>query len=235
MTSPGPLGLTRQTAERTDGPTDLRTGVVSAVTARGIAVAIAGGSVSAAHLDSYAPAVGDTVALVKTQDSWLAMGRVVGSGTPTDYSTPGSAAGPSLLDGILTVGTSTLASSTGSSVTVPKYSLTYYHPPNHQVLVLAFFGWSGTVANDWILVDLVETTTGLGVTEWTEQNPSATFGRDATISGVAKQSLGGAKRTIAMTMSRLSGTGTMSIAQNDARPGYMIALDMGDATVFRTV
>lgn len=235
MTSPGPTGLTRQTADKTDSPSDLRTGTVTAVTARGIMVAVAGGEINAAHLDSYAPAVGDSVALMKTQDSWLAMGRIVGSGTPTDYTVPGSAAGLSLLDGMRTLGTSTLASSTGSSVTVPKYSLTFYHPPNHQVLIVAFFGWLGTVANDWLIVDLVETTTSTGITEWTEQNPSSSFGRDATITGVAKESLGGAKRTIAMTMARLSGSGTMSVTQNDSRPGYMIALDAGDQAVFRVV
>lgn len=236
MTSPkGPSSLTQQTAAKTDSPSDLRVGIVSAVTARGIEVQVANGPIEAAHLDSYAPAVGDSVALMKTQDSWLCMGRVVGSGTVTDYSAPGSAAGPSVLDAIRTTGTSNLAVSSGGTVAVPKYTLTYYHPPNHQVLILMFFTWFGSVVGDWLLFDITETTSGTAVGEFTEPAVAAAVGRGSTISALVKESLGGTRRSISCTMSRFIGTGAITITQNDSRPGYMIALDMGDASVFRAV
>lgn len=210
---------------------DARTGIVTAVTARGITVAVASGSTTAAHLDSYAPAVGDTVALVKTQDSWLCLGRVVGSGTATDSRSPGSGVGPSVLAAMHTTGSTTLASSSGGSVAVPKYTLTYYHPPGHSVLILAFFTWISTVAADWILVDLTETTTGSAVGEFVQPQVNAGFGRADLMTGLAAETLGGGKRTVSMTMARLTGTGTSSINQTNSRPGYMIALDLGDKSV----
>jgi hypothetical protein len=215
------------------GSSDIRTGVITAVTSRGVTVAVSAGTVDAAHLGSYAPAVGDTVALAKTQDAWLVMGRLVGSGTVSDYTAPGSSAGPSVLDAMRTVGTGAMVSSTGSASVVPKYTLTYYHPPNHQVLILAYFSWGGTVSGDWIIIDFTETTTGSAVGEFTEPLTNASFGRASTVSCVARESLGGAKRSVSMTMNRLTGTGTMTVSQFDVRPGYMIALDMGDASVFR--
>lgn len=232
MTSPrGPSGLTRQTAEKTDNPSDLRTGAVSAVTSRGIDVQVAGGVITAAHLDSYAPAVGDSVALMKTQDSWLAMGRIVGSGTPTDFSSAGTGVGPSVLAAMRTSGTGALVSSTGSTVFVPKYSIQYFHPVGHSVLILAFFNWNSTNATDWIIADLVEAVSGSGVGELVEAQINATFGRANLMTGLVRDTFGGARRQINLNMARLSGSGTTTISQTDSRPGYMIALDLGDKSV----
>lgn len=232
MTTPtGPSSLTRGTAERTDTPSDLRTGVVSEVSARGITVQVASAPVNAAHLDSYAPAIGDTVALMKTQDTWLCMGRIVGSGTSTNFLAPGSGVGPSVLAGMRTLGTSTLASSTGSAVPVPKYTLTYYHPPGHSVLIMVYFTWICTASADWIIADLTETTTATPVGEFVEPQVTGNFGRADLWTGLVKETLGGTKRTVSMTMSRLTGTGTVSVNQNESRPGYMLALDLGDKSV----
>jgi len=234
MTSPrGPSGLTQQTAAKTDNPSDLRTGVVSAVTSRGIEVQVAGGVIAAAHLDSYGPAVGDSVALMKAQDSWLALGRVVGSGTPTDYTSGGSAAGPTVLDAFYTGGSSTLASSTGATVTVPKFSLTFYHPKNHVVALMWHFGWQSTVTTDWILINMVETVSGLTV-GFLDEPIVSTFNRGTDGLGLLGTQFGGAKRNVVMTMSRLAGTGTTSVTEGTP-PGYMIALDVGDGSVFRKV
>jgi hypothetical protein len=208
----------------------IRTGVVTSVSARGISVAISAGTVNASHLDSYAPAVGDTVAVVKTQDSWLAMGRVVGSGTPVDFTAPGSAAGLSILAAMRTEGTSALVS-TIASVAVPKYTLSYYHPPGHNVLILAFFTWISNNSTDWVIADLTETTTGAAVGEFVQPQVNASFGRADLMTGIVKDTLGGAKRIVSMTFGRLTGAGTSSLNQNDARPGYMIALDLGDKSV----
>lgn len=210
---------------------DARTGVVTAVTARGITVAVASGTATAAHLDSYAPAVGDSVALVKTQDSWLCLGRVVGSGTATDFRSPGSGIGPSILAAMHTTANSTLASSTGAAVVVPKYALTFYHPPGHSVLILAYFNWISSVNADWIVCDLTETTSGSAVGEFVQPQVTASFGRSDLMTGLMTETLGGAKRTVTLTLNRLTGTGTTSINQNVNRPGYMIALDLGDKSV----
>lgn len=229
--SAGPGKLAQQTAEKTDGQSDLRTGIVTAVTARGITVAVAGGAVTASHGASYAPAVGDTVALMKTLDSWIALDRIVGPGTPSDYTAPGSGMGPTVLAAMHTTGSTTLASSTGLTVPVPKYTLTYYHPPGHSVLFLVFFTWISTVSADWIIADLTETTTASAVGEFLQPQVNASFGRADLWSGLASEALGGAKRTVSMTMARLTGTGTTSVNQTNARPGYMIALDLGDKSV----
>lgn len=227
----GPSALVRQTSEKTDNPSDLRTGIVSAVSARGIDVTIAAGTVTAAHLDSYAPAVGDTVALMKTQDSWLAMGRVVGSGTPTDFTASGSGVGPSILAAMRTSGTSALVSSTGASVFVPKYTLTYFHPVGHEVLIMAFFSWISTNAADWIIADLTEVISNTPIGELTEAQINSGFGRTHTVYGLARDTLGGKKCQVNLTMARLTGAGTTTVSQFDTRPGYMIALDLGDKSV----
>lgn len=87
MTSPlrpslrGPSALVEQTAGLTASPTDVRTGVVSAVNGDAISVTVAGGTVVASHLASYTATVGHRVLLLKTQDSWVVLGRILGPGT----------------------------------------------------------------------------------------------------------------------------------------------------------
>lgn len=226
-------GPNRLTAGIPDPATssDVRTGTVTAVSARGITVAVSGGPVDASHLDSYAPAVGDTVALAKTQDSWLALGRVVGVNTAVDQQSPGTGVGPSVLAAMRTSGSATLLSTTGTAAPVPRYTLTYYHPPGHTVLVLVGFAWISTASADWLIADLTETVTGTAVGEITEPLVSSSFGRFASMASVAVDSLGGGRRTMTLTANRLTGTGTLSISANAARPGYMIVLDLGDKSV----
>jgi len=227
----GPTGLTQVASARTDGPSDLRVGLVTAVTARGITVAMANGEVSASHASGYAPAAGDAVALMKYRDSWIALCRVVGPGTPTDYSAGGSSAGLAVLAGMRTSGTATLASSSGAAVAVPRYNLTYYHPAGHSVMIMAFFLWGSTQNADWILVDFTELVSATAVGEWVQPLTSASFGRGDTISCLVGDNFGGARRVVSMTMSRLTGTGTTSISCLPSRPGYMIAVDLGDQSV----
>lgn len=233
---PGPGRLVSGTEQKTADPSELRVGVVTEVTARGITVAISEGSVAAGHLDSYAPAVGDNAALMKTQDSWLALGRVVGSATPTDLNSPGSGIGPSVLDAMISSGGGgTLASSTGALVTVPKFSLDFYHPPGHQVLVLAGFNWYGTVTNDWIIAQLWETTTNTQVGQFVDIQSNNAFGRADWIYGCMINDFGGAKRNVVFKIQRLTGTGTIRSDDSTTNRPFMIAYDMGDSSVFRIV
>lgn len=232
----GPRGLTQQTGAATASPSDLRQGLVAEVTARGITVAVAGGAVVASHLDSYAPAVGDNVAMVKTQDSWLALGRIVGPGTPTNNLSPGSAAGPTVLAGMVTKGTSTLLNTTSTTpVAIPQYSLTFYHPDNHHVLLLAGFSWVPNVSDNWAGINFVETTNVLGtvnIGQWSAPAVSASFGRFDTVSAIADNTNAGFLRTYVMQGSRRTGTGTgVAFNENAASPGYMLAIDIGDNAV----
>ena len=233
----GPSALASVTAGKTDDPTALRMGTVVAVTARGIDVAISTGIVTASHLDSYAPAVGDTVAVVVAQDSWLCLGRTVGTGTPTDNLSPGSGIGPSILDGAVSNGGGgTLASSASSTfVTCPKYSLTFFHPVNHHVLIMAGMNWYGTVTNDWIIAQLIETTTNTQVGQFVDIQSSNSFGRADWIFGCALNSFGGALRTYVLKFARLSGTGTVRLDDSTTNRPFMFALDLGDTSVFRVV
>ncbi len=234
--SAGPSTLTQETSGKTADPTDMRMGTVTAVTSRGIDVSVAGGTVMAAHLDSYAPAVGDPVALVKAQDSWLALGRAVGPGTATDLNSAGSGIGPSVMDAMISAGGGgTLASSTGSLVTVPKFSVDFFHPPGHQVLVLAGFNWYGTVTNDWIIAQLWETTTNTQVGQFVDIQSNNAFGRADWIYGCMISDFGGAKRNVVFKIQRLTGTGTIRADDSTTNRPFMIAYDMGDSSVFRIV
>jgi hypothetical protein len=226
----GPSRLTEQTAARTDAPTDLRTGTVTAVTARGIEVDVAGGIAPASVLDTANVAVGDTVALLRTQDSWMVIGRPIGTGTPLDNLSPGSGAGFKILDAMITDGTADLATSVGATVTVPKYSLTFYHPPGHQVLIICGFAWYINSNDGWGINQILDLA-GNQVGEWVEPTVSAAFGRYGVMWAPILDSLGGAQRTYYMRMARLAGTGTYFLQQGFAKRGFMVALDMGHTSL----
>lgn len=231
----GPRALVSETTKKTEDPSALRVGVVTVVTARGITVALANGSVGASHLDSYAPAVGDYCAMMETKDSWIALGRVVGPVTPTDLSAQGTGVGPSVLDAMGLTGTgTTLASSTGSEVTVPRYGVTYYHPPGHWVMLICGYAWYSSVANDWLAVRFKEAATS--ATIWSNRHIQAGnnfFGNSFTSFAPIPPSYGGAGHSIFMTVQRVSGSGTSRI-DDSTDLGFMVALDMGDQSVFRT-
>lgn len=77
----GPSALVAETAGRTDSPAEVRTGVVSSVSGDTVNVSVAGGIVVASHLASYTPTVDHRVLLLKVQDSWVVLGRILGPGT----------------------------------------------------------------------------------------------------------------------------------------------------------
>lgn len=234
----GPRGITSQTADRTEDPTDIRMGTVLAVTSRGVSVDVAGGLVAdASHLNSYNPAVGDYVVLVRFRDAWVVQGRVVGPGTPTDLATAGSGVGTTLLTGCALTGSgATLASSTGSLVTVPRYRCTYYHPPGHQVLILGGASWYSSVLNDTMWIMLYDAVTGvqMNLIDLTQAGTIA-FGHFETFGAMMPPSMGGRKVDLYMAIQRAGGTGTSRVDDAAGRRGYMVALDMGDSSVVATV
>lgn len=232
MTSPGPSGLTQQTAARTETPSDLRSGVVSAVTKQGVEVTVANGTVTAAHLSSYAPAVGDPVALERVNDTWLVMGRPIGPGTQTDLLSPSPMMG-NVLGGSITIGAdATLVSSTGATQDVPRVGVSFYHPPGHVVEVRVPFIWFSTVSTDWIIANLVETVSGVKFAEVLEPEVTgSSFVRDSLLIGYLPASFGGVARRVKMTMARFSGTGTTSVLHVANRPTCLLALDMGDTSL----
>lgn len=238
MTLPlaGPRRVTSEVSGRTDEPTDLRVGTVTAVTSRGVTVNCAGGEVpDVAHLGSYQPGIGDTVVLQRWSNSWIVFGRPIGPGTPTDNATPGLSLGLPLIDGmVLTMAGGAMAASTGALVNVPRYGVTFYHPVNHWVLLLTAYTWFCSVSGDVIQVTWYDTISGtvIGKAEHVQQ-PNASF--FPTTGMVAPASLGGARRSYAMKIQRISGTGTNQIEDHATRRGFMLALDMGDAGIIRTV
>lgn len=231
----GPRPLVQETAKATEAPSDLRLGTITGVTARGVTVNVAGGLVPASHLDSYSPAVDDTVALQRFQDSWVVLGRVVGSGTPSDNASPGPGMGATMLEGVYTSGSGTLASSSGAELPVPGYSLTFHHPANHCVLIAMGFSWSATVSTDWMWTLLREAISTTLINSRAEPVVSSSFGRYTTWYGMAGPSYGGLPRTYYMTMQRLSGTGAVTVAKSDTSRGYMLAIDVGDAALVSAI
>lgn len=226
--------LAEQTAQRTEGPTDLRMGTVIAVTAYGITVDVGGGSVSASHLDSYSPAIGHTVVLQRVMDAWVCLGRPVGSGTPTDGGSAGSGMGLTVLGGEIVGGSGTLASSSGAEVAVPGMSLTFWHPAGHPVLLMAGFAWQSSNATDWIITRF-RNWTGNVVGEQPEPVVSTSFGRYSTHTVMLSAAYGGAQRQYYFNMARLTGSGTTTINRNPANQGYMLALDVGDQTLVKVI
>lgn len=225
----GPAPLTEGLSAAVDAPTDQRLGTVTAVTARGITVNVAGGEVPAAHLDSYVPAVGETVALVRFQGSWLVVGRPVGFGTSSDSMSPGPGVGITLL-AAQECTTGSQAFSTGAEVAMPSYSLTFYHPTGQHVLIVAVYGWFSTVSADWVNVALREQFSGVSYASQLEPITSNVFGRTASFVRRVPSSLGGTKRTYYMTVQRFSGTGT-SQAGILSNSGCMLAYGIGDRSI----
>jgi len=227
--------LAEQTAARTQAPTDLRMGTVTAVTAFGIEVDVGGGAVSASHLDSYAPAVGHTVVLQRVLDAWVCLGRPVGSGTPTNGGAPGSGMGMTVLGGATLLGSGTLASSTGAEVPVPGMSMTFFHPTGHTLLLVAGFAWTSTNSADWI-VTRWRTDGGFLAGEWSEPVSSSAFLRFGQHLAVVPASLySGRTRTYYFNFARLSGSGTTSIARNTNDASFVVAIDLGDSSLVREV
>lgn len=83
MTAPVGAGkLAQDIADKTDRPSDLRVGTVTAVAYTTVTVNVAGGDIEAARLSTYMPGVGDSCLLMVVGDSWVALGAVFGPGSP---------------------------------------------------------------------------------------------------------------------------------------------------------
>lgn len=233
----GPLGLTMETAARTSTPSDLRQGTVVAVSARGIDVAYADGLIeSAAHLTSYNPAVGDTVTMISFANTWCVLGRLLGPGTPTDYASPGTGLGMTLLDGCALSGTNAdMATSVGAEVAVPRYGVSFYHPTNHWAMILMTYSWYSSVAADVLTVRVKEAAAGTQASMDNIQPGVGGIGQFSTFALLLPPSLGGVKRSYSLTVQRISGTGTVRVFDPNTRRGSMLAYDVGDASMIRTV
>ena len=230
-----PLLLTQKLAEATGAPSDIRVGTVAAVTSRGIDVALADGLIrDAGHLTSYNPAVGDPVTMISYANSWVVLGRVLGPGTPTDNASPGLGLGLTILDGCVLSGTGNdMALSTGSLVAVPRYGVSFFHPPTHWVMLLFSFSWYSTVAGDVVQVRLVEA----GGTAYSVDNQQVVggIGNFATMAFMVDPTLGAAARSWSATVQRIGGSGTSRVYDPTARRGSLVAYDLGASSIIRTV
>lgn len=230
---PGPREITTQTEGKTEGPSDLRVGTVKAVSAQGITVTVASGDIIAAHLDSYSPTVGDAVALMKAQDSWLVLGRAIGPGTrvATDLTGPGPTATGSTLAGLVTAGDGTVmaSSAVGVTVDVSKLDLNYYHPVGHHVLCSLGFNWTASAANTGLVVDVWENTIASPVQ--ISQLVITSAGAASRTNWIniqcvlAANTYGGAPRNINVAVtSQTAGTVTVT---DSSRRAYLFVQDLG--------
>jgi hypothetical protein len=239
MTTPlSPRSLSGQTAAAIGSPSDLRSGTVAAVTSRGIDVTVAGGLVqNAAHLSSYNPAVGDPVALMRFQDSWLVLDRPVGPGTPVDLARPGTGVGATILGGTALSGTNTImATSTGALVPVPRYRCTYHHPLGHHVMIMIGLTWYASVAGDTLEVSVWDAVSALQVGSMVfQQSDNNFFSRFEASAQLIQPTYGGKRVDLYLQVQRLNGTGTSRVDDAAIRRGYMIAVDMADTSVIATV
>lgn len=235
----GPAKSTTETAQRTDAQSNLRMGVVTAVTTAGITVAVGPQTITAAHLDSYAPAVGDAVALMAVSDSWLAMGRVVGPGNPTDFSAAAAAVGPSLVgEGFAgnTVG-GTMMTTTGSFANVSsKYTIDYYHPQNHVIMVVmgVCFSASASTAVGTFLIFENTSATNVGFRRIV---PGTTSPLSELVTGILAPDLGrpgGQQRQVVLLASSTGGTFTVTDGVAASARSFAFLLDLGDNSFMAT-
>jgi hypothetical protein len=72
--------LAHQTQKAVGIPNGMRTGTITAVTTGGVTISVSGGTFSAGVgvVTSYAPRVGDTVAVFRQDSSWLILGPTSG-------------------------------------------------------------------------------------------------------------------------------------------------------------
>lgn len=235
MPTPGPRGISTETQGKTENPSDLRVGVVSAVTSQGVGVDVAEGTVFAAHLDSYSPAVGDAVALMKTQDSWLVMGRTIGPGTraASDLTGPGPAFTGSTIGGFILNGSGALqVNAVTASTDLPKYVIDYYHPAGHHVLCKIGMNWFGSASGTAILVDVWENTIAapVQICQYIETygSPTSSSYRWLSFECVLPAAVySGAPRNINVAVASQN-TGTVTVG-DISRRGYLILQDLGDA------
>lgn len=224
----GPSGLTTEASAKTDAQSDLRMGVVTAVTTRGITVDVGAQTISASHLDSYAPAVGDPVALMKVQDSWLAMGRVVGPGNVSDFSNVGPSIGPSFIGGGM-VTTSLSASTSAGPVSIPGYDITFYLPANHSALVLAGMPFFGSTAGNVGQMTLVNNGVG-NISQLRRSAITGSIAQQELVAGVVVSSPVARTVRVIGQIQFISGTGTVAVQGFTVVPGFMIVLDLGDTS-----
>jgi hypothetical protein len=229
----GPAKSTTEVAGKTDAQSDLRMGTVTAVTTRGITVDVGAQTVDAAHLDSYAPAVGDPVALMKVQDSWLALGRVVGPGNASDLSGVGPAIGPSLLGGGI-VTTSRTTSTGAGPVNISGWDIDFWLPPNHAALIVAGFPYFGSIAGSVGQMTLVVVGSG-NIAQLRRTAVTANIAQMETLTGVIMPSSLGRAIEVVAQLQFISGTGTSNVNGFTVNPGYMFAMDLGDTSFMATV
>lgn len=229
----GPNRLSAEISRRTDQPTDQRIGEVVGVGAYSVDVRVGAGVVAAAYVDSYSPAVGDSVVLLVQGDAWVITGRIVGNGLVQSEKTPST--GPSILAGhYISNPTGGVLVQTATEALVPRYSLEFFHPLNHSVLVKAKFQTNAQVNDAWIIVRLREaslTGTLVGDHRIRPRNPAAVLTTE-DVSFSIPPSFGGVVRTYVLTAAKLQGSGDIFIEYALNSGSYMMALDAGDTATF---
>jgi hypothetical protein len=155
--------LAHQTQKTAGIPNGLRTATVTAVNGSAVTISVAGGSFTSGVgvLASYAPSVGDVVAVFRQDSAWLVLGSVPLVGATRRVGTT-----PAIVDGGATSGTTELVVNT---VTVNVVEGQRYH-------VKSYFPYVVSVANERYLIRLREgvTTAGAQITYDTAYgNPSA--------------------------------------------------------------
>jgi len=224
----GPAGSTTEVAGKTDASSDLRMGVVTAVTTRGITVQVGAQTHDAAHLDSYAPAVGDPVALMKFEDSWLALGRTVGPGNASDLSGVGPAIGPSFLGGGIVTTTRTTSTSAGP-VNISGWDIDFWLPAGHHALVIAGLPYFGSVAGS--VAQMMLNAVGIGqISQMRRTSITGNIASMETITGVVVASDVGRAINVIAQLQFISGSGTVNVNGFSVVPGFMIAMDLGDTS-----
>lgn len=89
-----PVNPNPQILQAQNGPfSQLRTGLVASATEQNVVVVVGGTSFTAQALDTYSPAEGDLVAVLRQDATWLVLGRIAGQGpnevlNPSFESTP---------------------------------------------------------------------------------------------------------------------------------------------------
>lgn len=206
--------------DKTPPDSAMRTGVVSSVAGATVSVNVAGAQVDASVLDTSSPSTGDTVVLMRTDATWMVLGRPLAGQSGVKPS-------GSLLDGgkLFTSSATKLSGFTAEAL-VPDYTITSQTPDNNLVTVLATFFVESSVTGDLVTVRIRQG--GLSGTVYGENPIRVLDGGTVQFGQVQAWLQGtGGESTWVVTAERTSGTGVCVISTIFTNPSVFFSEKVG--------
>lgn len=214
-------GLATTVKEKTPPDSAMRTGVIQAISGATVTVNVAGTGIEASTLDSYVPAVGDTVVLMRTEATWMILGRPVAGAS-------NKVASGNLLGGKLFTSSDTKLSGFTSEAVVPDYSITVNMPSHNLIRILASFYYTSSNAGDSIFMSIKQD--DISGQLYAQELFKVASSSDLAVGQLETWIVGdGLTSTLTLTAERFSGSGTCVIATDFTLPMVFLAEKVGSS------